>query len=227
MSNTQFFVGLDLGQAKDYTAISVIERLQPARHPAPEGISHGPQIDPAEKVRFECRHLERVPLGTLYPAIVDKMGTMMDAPQIKGKSQLVVDATGVGRPVVDMLCAAGLDPVAVLITGGDAVSYDGIFTRVPKRELVSILQVMMQDKITPDLTRLAFGADIPYIETLTAEMMAFQAKINTHAHDSYGAWREGAHDDLVLAVALAVWQANRSRDFWYSIAPPRSQNWRY
>ena len=27
------------------------------------------------------------------------------------------------------------------------------------------------------------------------------------AHDSYGAWREGQHDDLVLAVALAVWFA--------------------
>jgi hypothetical protein len=25
------------------------------------------------------------------------------------------------------------------------------------------------------------------------------------AHDSYGAWREGAHDDLVLAVAVAAW----------------------
>ena len=31
------------------------------------------------------------------------------------------------------------------------------------------------------------------------------------AHDSYGAWREGAHDDMVLAVAIAVWWGLRWR----------------
>jgi hypothetical protein len=36
----------------------------------------------------------------------------------------------------------------------------------------------------------------------------FRVKIDPlTAHDSYGAWREGQHDDLVLAVALAVWFA--------------------
>jgi hypothetical protein len=29
----------------------------------------------------------------------------------------------------------------------------------------------------------------------------------TTGHDSYGQWREGQHDDLVLAVALAAWWA--------------------
>jgi len=28
-------------------------------------------------------------------------------------------------------------------------------------------------------------------------------------HDSYGAWREGAHDDLLLSVALACWAAEK------------------
>jgi hypothetical protein len=31
-----------------------------------------------------------------------------------------------------------------------------------------------------------------------------RVKISTAGHDSYSA-REGAHDDLVLAVAMAVW----------------------
>ena len=34
-------------------------------------------------------------------------------------------------------------------------------------------------------------------------------KIIDNANDTYGAWREGTHDDLVLAVALAVWKANQ------------------
>ncbi len=46
--------------------------------------------------------------------------------------------------------------------------------------------------------------------TLTRELLAFQVKISAEtAHDSYGAWREGAHDDLVLAVALALWAGER------------------
>jgi len=44
---------------------------------------------------------------------------------------------------------------------------------------------------------------------LTRELLNFQVKINDLAHDSYGAWREGTHDDLVLAVALACWAAEQ------------------
>ena len=34
----------------------------------------------------------------------------------------------------------------------------------------------------------------------------FKVKIDPQtAHDSYSAWREADHDDLVLAVALACW----------------------
>jgi hypothetical protein len=37
-----------------------------------------------------------------------------------------------------------------------------------------------------------------------------EVKINiATGHDSYEAWREGDHDDLVLAVALACWTGER------------------
>jgi hypothetical protein len=32
--------------------------------------------------------------------------------------------------------------------------------------------------------------------------------------DTLEAWREGPHDDLVLAVAIAAWQSEQLRDFW-------------
>ena len=35
--------------------------------------------------------------------------------------------------------------------------------------------------------------------------MAFQVKITAAANATFGAWREGSHDDLVLAVAMACW----------------------
>jgi hypothetical protein len=38
-------------------------------------------------------------------------------------------------------------------------------------------------------------------------LTTFRVKITPAADEVFGAWREGAHDDLVLAVAIAVWQA--------------------
>jgi hypothetical protein len=127
-----------------------------------------------------------------------------------GRAPLVVaDKTGVGRPVVDMLRAADLKPVAVTITGGDAVSRDGLDYRVPKRDLVSVVQVLLQAE------RLKIARALPEAQTLTSELLAFKVSISLKGHDSYGndvgPWRENPHDDLVLAVALACWFGEKYR----------------
>jgi hypothetical protein len=118
-------------------------------------------------------------------------------------TRLVVDATGVGRPVVDLLRAARLDPLPVVITGGDTESHEDGFWRVPKRDLVSRLQVVLQAK------RITFAEGMRDVQILVQELLNFQVKITTNAHDTYGAWREGTHDDYVLAVAIAVWAGER------------------
>lgn len=44
---------------------------------------------------------------------------------------------------------------------------------------------------------------------LVKELLNFKVTISTSGHDSYEAWREGDHDDLVLATAMALWLAER------------------
>jgi hypothetical protein len=39
--------------------------------------------------------------------------------------------------------------------------------------------------------------------------MNYKVTISDTGHDSYGAWRESIHDDLVFAVGLAVWSSDR------------------
>lgn len=52
---------------------------------------------------------------------------------------------------------------------------------------------------------------------LSGELQNFKVKINPEtAHDSYGAWREGQHDDLVLAVALGLWVGMYAAGEWRS-----------
>jgi hypothetical protein len=95
---------------------------------------------------FHLRHLQRLKLGTGYPAVVDIVSIMLKAlPPAKQAPALVTDATGVGRPVIDMMLKAGLRPIAVTITGGfDENRVASNDFRIPKRNLVSTLAVLLQ-----------------------------------------------------------------------------------
>ena len=68
---------------------------------------------------------------------------------------------------------------------------------------MSTIQVLLQTK------RLKIATLLPEAKTLLEEMTNFQVKISLAGHDSYGAWREGTHDDLLLAVAMACWVAEK------------------
>lgn len=183
----KFIVGLDLGQAQDYTALSILERL------------------PGKEYAYHVRHLERC-RGRSYPDIVDKVFTMMHSPALDGNAVLVVDQTGVGAPVVDMFGKVGLKPIGIFIHGGDKTSNEGSTWRVPKRSLVGVLQVLLQTD------RLKVASRLPLGPVLSQEMLNFKCKIDpVTAHDSYSAWREQDHDDLVLSVAMAAWFGERSR----------------
>ena len=191
-----FFIGLDLGQSQDYTAFVIIERddKQPATN-----------MQPGKPV-YLVRHIERFPLGTPYTRISKAMGQVMAAPEMIEGSCLIVDATGVGKAVVDLLAQEGLPLIQVGITGGERMTQAGNNFTVPKRDLVAILQVLLQNK------RLQIGASLPLAATLVKEFLDFRMKIDAKtAHESYGAWREGTHDDLVLAAALACWYAETLR----------------
>lgn len=180
----KFFVGLDLGQANDYTALSILERI-----PAKGGYI------------YHIRRLERV-RGESYPKIVEKVTTLLRSPGMGDGAALVVDQTGVGVPVVDLLRRGGLGLklIAVSIHGGANITHEGNNWGVPKRDLVGVLQVLLQTD------RLKVSSKLKLGPVLQAEMLNFKVKIDlATAHDSYSAWRESDHDDLVLSVALAAW----------------------
>ena len=120
--------------------------------------------------------------------------------------ELIVDNTGVGPAVTDLLKKKGLSFRAVTITGGDKVHVGGGRYRVPKRDLVAALEVPFH---TGEL-KIAEGLEL--WPKLREELLNFRRKINlATAHDSYEHWRETDHDDLVLATALACWWARRKR----------------
>jgi hypothetical protein len=189
-----YFTGLDVGQAQEFTAVAVLERAA-AREPDGDG----PLV-----TRYAVRHLERFPPGTAYAAVAARLAGLFAAPPLVD-SPLVVDQTAVGRPVVDLLHASGVaaEVCPVTVTAGHSVGLDdrGGWL-VPKKELVSALQVLLQSR------RLQVAPALAEAQTLARELTTFRVKVVAAAADA-AAWRDGPHDDLVLAVAVAAWEGER------------------
>ena len=192
----KYFLGLDIGQAHEMSALAILERRT--------------KTDEDEKL-FHCRHLKRWQQRTPYPAIIEEVGRLIASDELRAGNEqpgLAVDATGVGAPLVQLIRRAQMKARLwpVLITAGDIVGHESGFWRVPKRELASNVQLALQSE------RLKIAPELKEAATLTREMMGFQVKVTLDAsQDSYAAWREGADDDLVLAVAVALWAGERDR----------------
>jgi hypothetical protein len=189
-----YLCGLDLGQAQDYTALAIAEKVW---KPHPSG-------DGRQEAHYVVGHLHRWPLKTPYPDIVADLARLVSHWWLSG-SALGVDQTGVGKAVVDLLrreqLEASLRPI--LITAGHQIirGDDGAW-HVPKKELVSCVQVLLQ-------TRRLRVAAVPERDTLVNELLDFKVKITAAANETYESWREREHDDLVFAVAMACWLGER------------------
>jgi len=227
-----YYLGLDLGQARDYSALTIIEEqlwldpgwvdevlyredfekglsegwVSPAAitpRQASEALWHARQFGRPAEVPLAVRHLERFELGARYTDVVERVRAVTRSEPLRGMpGVLLVDKTGVGAAVLDSFSHAGVGTVAITLHDGSSVSRDPQRAgfRVPKRDLVTVAQVLLQSG------RLKIAAALPEAETLKKELLNFRAKIDPRtAHDSYAHWRESDHDDLVLAVSMAAW----------------------
>jgi hypothetical protein len=133
--------------------------------------------------------------------VFTRLTKLFAAPSLPG-IKLVVDHTGVGRPVLDMLRKAkvGASITPLFVTSGKKSSSDdrGCWL-VPRQELAATLQVLLQSR------RLRVAPALPESAMLAKELAGFQLKVSGSTEMEMDAWRRGAHDDLVLAVAVAAW----------------------
>ena len=183
-----FYLGLDLGQKRDHSAVAVVER-----------IDHRRAFRGSAFERLVVRYVERLPFGySLSPGCAERVRAIVRSQALIGNCAIAVDATGVGAPVVDMLRAArlGCDLSAVVITGGGrAAGYS-----VPKRDLMAeVLMLLEQGQLK--IGNLREGP------RLVRELMDVR-----ESGGRLGAEGSGEHDDLAIAVALACWRAKR-REF--------------
>lgn len=198
-----YVVGLDLGKSQDFTAISVAEvwaceRLtwQRTEYETVLGVVRRRKVN-----RYRVVNVHRYPRGTSYPDIARSVQSVLaQLPVATSSPALFVDKTGVGAPVVDAMREMGIKLTAIGITGGskpNRISEGNV--NVPKSLLASSLDIAFAED------RLDLTADADASDALKAELQGFRVKKTASGNETMEAWREGVHDDLVLATALAIW----------------------
>jgi hypothetical protein len=223
-----FYIGLDLGQKQDPTALIIAEEPMwvPEKYRdfwgggkwgwvSPSGMSpiavrgalhhaykHGRPLGQD----VVLRHSERFDLGTSYPEIQRRTQDILRLNVMAGKPvAFLVDRGGPGQPQIDYMKQARMHPIGIFMHGGSRVVRDRDGYRVPKKDLVAAVQMLMEHK------KLKIPNSLPHGPLLTTELANFRMKMNPNtAHESFEHWREGMHDDLVLAVAMCAW----FRGFW-------------
>lgn len=194
-----FILGLDLGKQSDMAALAVLEQTLRS-HP----------LRPTEQEpTYACPYLKRWQLGTSYTQIVEDVCNLVKRPPLH-EPILAMDKSGVGQAVYDMFVvaqpAAWLRPIS--ITAGAAVSEkpDGTL-HVAKRELASVLVSVFAGR------RLAI-VGTPEGAALQREIQKFTVKMTAAGNETFEAAQDRDHDDLVMAVALALFIGEHCNSTW-------------
>ncbi|HEX9503846.1 MAG TPA: hypothetical protein VF974_06040 [Patescibacteria group bacterium] len=238
-------IGIDIGQIHDPTAICVTEVDQvptgEVRYGREQTIGyhddHGNWIPPKgiENImvsEYMVRFIKRLPLNTSYHDVAEYISNMLKNDLFQNrKVRVLIDVTGVGRPVYDNLkrkifirlnnaevthMSVGIQfkmsSNHMLQLKPISFVHGEIYNRgkgtLGKAFLVSHLQSILQEK--------RFHApDIPEVKAMCDELLVYEIKITDNGKDTYGA-KIGKHDDLATAAALACLEDPYSDKVRYS-----------
>jgi hypothetical protein len=196
-----YVLGLDFGQSNDHTALALLE------------------ADDIRKPNYRLRGLHRFPLGTPYSELPAALAPRVTQPPLARRIGLALDATGVGTPVVELFREQfpGLPIYAITITAGTQVTGTPSKPHVPKHHLINTCSVILEEH------RLEIAQHMRHTPDLIDELQAYQHETTEHGNDTY-APTHGEHDDLVLALSLALWTAeNKERPSSAAIGRPSQQ----
>lgn len=231
----RYHVGLDLAQKVDHTAVAIVTHSRDYLEAVRRYSEHSDRLERAygmprhydwvdlrfmeeeneelarriPRASYEVVQAYRLPLGTKWEETKKHAITIMTSPTLRGQAQLCVDKTGVGGPVVEDLRDSHEDLYfrAVSIAGPNVREHR--LEDEPDSWVVAKKDLLARAKMLFDTGRLRIARGIPFEEALLEELVSFQYDTTPAGNQVFGAWREGQHDDLVLALCLALWDAHK------------------
>ncbi len=204
----QLIVSVDPGRMRDPSALVILEKFVCDRQRVvTTKFNHIPAVIRSRQInRYAVVNAHRYPTGTTYPELVERVSQVMrQLPPRMERPRLILDATGVGRPVSDLFRQSGLQPFDVVLTGGNAAVRTDTGASVPKQDIVATLDAILSDG------RLTITGQADASEVLRSELEDFQSGRTARGHETFAA--SGArHDDTVMALATGLWAAERNEN---------------
>lgn len=181
---THYYLGLDLGQRRDHSALVVLE----SKLELTGEFDHAHYIHLTE-TRLRVHHAERFPLGFPYLRLISILRDLFDQLPPSEKV-LLIDAAGPGAPLTELIVRSDLDAefVPITITPGS----DAHGRNISRRALLSNLRIL-------------FEAGYLHLSPKHTDLLTELRTVQIDGHQSQ-------HDDLVMALALAAWPARTLPD---------------
>lgn len=214
MPPTVNLLGLDLGKDRDPAALAALARYARA---VPNDVPEW---------AYTVIGLKSFALGTPYQTqperpdehgLLEQVRAIATMPQFAGCT-MAMDWTGVGSPVYDMFMAAKPQlPVwirPIKIVSGAKVTVEGQGFHVPKQELVTCLEVLLQaNRLTISPAPPGDAERRALLDRLADEFRHFVRK-TTRAGNTKSGGEGSWHDDIVSAVATAAWIGEHTPCGW-------------
>lgn len=161
IASHRYVCGVDLGKALDWTVITVIDKQ-----------THCVVYwDRFQKIDWNLQKERIVSVARKY-----------------NNAKIIIDATGNGSPIVEMIKREGLTVDAFVFTTSNSR------TGKSKMDLIDKLSIFIQEK----------GVFIPNEPVLLDELSSYAQELTDSGNVKYSA-PVGMHDDTVCSLALAVW----------------------
>jgi hypothetical protein len=184
---TTYVCGLDLGMRQDFSALAICE-VRENRH--------------FEKF-FYVRGLKRFPLHQTYTKLAERVAKVDS--QLRGDYTNITWAADLGGPgpgVLEILerKAPRMDLYKVLLTGGNAATWDGHEIRLSKSTLVSTLIAAF------DADHIFLSSKSRELDNIKTELQNFEVRLSANdGRETYGGNVSEGHFDLLISLALAVY----------------------
>lgn len=208
----QFTISIDIAKKTDYTGIQIYQKI-------PKVLKGSKLLGEKDVTlsNFGMIHMDMFQ-GLKYGEICDKILKIATMDEFLGKTDIILDGTGVGEAVVDGLRDRKLQPYPIIFTNGNQVNevYDkksmvfgggGSFgsmnilkqLNVPKKDMVDCAVILLQQK------RLKLGRYLKFKEEFLKQLAGFKGKINDKGNKKFEAETEALHDDLVACFLMFSW----------------------
>lgn len=201
-------IGVDLGRRKDYATVNIFEDHLIQRPVT--GQPNTVKIKPMEAPSLLTRVYNLVDMGEMrgvpYPEVARRISVISLHPKISKPYALVVDATGVGIAVIDMLRGDPyrLDPIGVTFTPGRGWRESEVGYNVAKLDLMVNLQLLYETE------RIRIADGIAHLDEYKEQMKGMTTKINTRGHEIFTEESDETHDDFVMGQAIVLWYAEHA-----------------